>query len=41
MFDLFPAKLSPTASNTQEWEETAVMHWVNYTQAVEGDLNIL
>lgn len=41
MFDLIPAKLSPTGSNAQELEEAAVMHWVNYTQAVDSDLNIL
>ena len=41
MFDLFPAKLSPTGSNAWELKEFAVMHWVNYTQAIESDLNIL
>ena len=38
MFDLFPAKLSPSGSNAREIEEAAVMQWVNYTQAVEGEL---
>lgn len=38
IFDLFPAKLSPSGSNSRELEEAAVMQWVNYTQVVEGEL---
>ena len=36
-FVMFPARLSPIGSNKREAEEAALMKWVNYTQAIEGE----
>ncbi|XP_065887268.1 uncharacterized protein [Dysidea avara] len=33
--EMFPAGLSALGSNTRDAQEAALMHWVNYTQAVE------
>ena len=36
LFDMFPPEFSPKGSNRREAEESALMKWVNYTQAIEG-----
>lgn len=36
LFDMFSTSLSASGSNTREIQEAALMHWINYTQAVEG-----
>ena len=38
LFDLFPANFSSPGSNARELEEAALMHWVHYTQDVEGEV---
>ena len=40
LFDMFPARFSPICSNKRESEEAALMKWVNYTQAVEGESQV-
>lgn len=40
LFDMFPARLSESGSNTRETQEAALMHWINFTQAVEGEESI-
>lgn len=37
LFDMFPANLSAVGSNNREAQEAALMHWVNFTQAIEGE----
>ena len=37
VYEVFPAGLSALGSNTRDAQEAALMHWVNYTQAVEGE----
>jgi len=41
IYDMFPATFSPSGSNTREAEEAAQMHWINYTQAIEGEYTFL
>ena len=36
LYEMFPASLSAVSSNSREVQEAALMHWVNFTQAVEG-----
>ena len=37
LFEMFPASLSAVGSNSREAQEAALMHWINFTQAVEGE----
>jgi len=37
IYNIFPATFSAPGSNAREAEEAVQMHWINYTQALEGE----
>ena len=37
LFEMFPASFAAVGSNSKEAQEAALMHWINFTQAIEGE----